>query len=319
MDKYLVHDFQERLLEHIENNLNKSNCTLIFDQLLKIEKENVCLDLVESFIKLNASAAFHSDSFLQIDQQSLIRLLNFDYLNVSEFDILIACLRWAHAKLKEANKKATLTNVQKELNGVKCLINFTDLTVDELSRVKQSDLRNILSFSEMGSLFFYLNDKTIKPNLEYQANRRATRPFAVEDKGVYLGSFRESFEKRKLSSSRKILISSLFTFISSDYEQARLTITIEGEKSPIKMNIQKEACESSWVFHFRPYFEVDPQKKYLLKVVSGFKSSMLASKGVFEYNQTGTDYQVKIYLSALNDYYDNSYHFFRKILFYDCS
>lgn len=78
-----------------------------------------------------------------------------------------------HAKLKKSNKEPTWQNVQEEFEEIKSFIKFTDLTIEELSEVsKQAELRNILSFSEMGSLFFYLNDKTTKPTIEYRGDRR---------------------------------------------------------------------------------------------------------------------------------------------------
>lgn len=271
---------------------------------------------------MNASAAFCSDSFLQIDRHSLIRLLNFDYLNMSEFDILSACSRWVQAKLKKSNKPQTRENFQKELKEIKNLINFADLTVDELSKIGQHGLKNILSFSEMGSLFFHRYDKTTKPKIEYQASRKTMHPFVVEDSGVFYRDHpRDSFGTRRFASTRKILVSALFTFIDSENEKAQLSITDEKTKEQIKLKITKDVCESKLVFHFDPYFEVETQKAYLLKFTSGPScSTMVASKNTFEYKGAGTDYNVKIYLTALNDYYcDDTCHFVRKIQFFDCS
>ena len=325
LDKYLVHGFQDKLLGHIENNLNKSNCCIIFDQLLKIEKENVCLDFIESFIKINSSAALHSDSFLQIDLHSLIRLLNFDYLNVSEFEILEACARWVHAKLKKSNKMPIWQNVRKEFEEIRSLIKFTDLTVDELGKMSEMPkLRNVLSFSEMGSLFFYLRDKTTKPTIECRTNRLTVQPFVTEDLGVYHDSTcRESFTTRELYSNRRILISSIFTFIDTAFE-ANLSITNVQTKEEIKLEAERESHESKWVFHLRPHLEVCPTQRYSIKFaiksVDSIGHMIIGSKKEFYYKRDGTDYQCRINVSSPNDcYYDYNYHFIRKIAFYDCS
>lgn len=243
---------------------------------------------------------------------------------MSEFEILEACSRWVHAKLEKSNKKPSWQNVRKEFEEIRSLIKFTDLNVDELGKMSEKpELRNILSFSEMGSLFFYLKNKTTKPTIEWRTNRLTMQPFVTEDLGVFHNSTcRESFTTRELHSNRRILISSIFTFIDTGHE-ANISIINMLTKEEIKLEAERECHESKWVFHLRPHLEVCPTQRYSLrfaiKSIDSLGYLIIGGKKEFYY-QRDTDYQYRIYISSPNDcYYSENYHFIRKILFYDCS
>lgn len=305
-------------MKHIESDLDESNCSIIFDQLVKIGVEDVATDLVQSFIKIGPSAALLSDSFLQMEEQSLIRLLNTDYLNVSEIDILRACSRWAQAKADRSGRE-----MREEFEGVKCLINFADLTMNELSKAcAKANLKSLLDFNEIGSLFYSLSlsDKTIKPAIEYKTSRRTIRPF-VADCGPYETRVLDSStilscKTRRLISDRRILVSSICSFISAKFEDAMLSISDEKNGEELQLVIERESHESKWIFHLHPYLMVDPEDKYLLKFTSSLpgpnNSSTVTHKRIFENEST----RFKMFITPVDAHAQHSYHFIEAIHFY---
>ena len=53
--------------------------------MIKIEKETASLNYVTTFITLNGEKVLVSEPFIEIDQDTLISLLQLKYLNASEF------------------------------------------------------------------------------------------------------------------------------------------------------------------------------------------------------------------------------------------
>ena len=93
-DKYLVFGFTKNLIESFEKVLDEENCLLMFEQLFKLKLENNFINKTKAVIEMKIGNALGYVNFKQIDEDTLICLLNFKQLNISEVEILKACKSW---------------------------------------------------------------------------------------------------------------------------------------------------------------------------------------------------------------------------------
>ena len=128
----MVEPLVNDLLERFKEELNETNCCLIYDQLIKLGKSESALNLVRTLIEINTETAFNTKYFTQISQDTLIDILQMKYLNIDEVDLLIACSKWVDAEVDRKLLEPTIENKQKAFAPLKCLINFTDLNLDKI-------------------------------------------------------------------------------------------------------------------------------------------------------------------------------------------
>ena len=102
-NKYLAFGLIKDLLE---NSLKISNVCLAYDQLAKLEIGDSLIRDFKHRITAWFSEACASDSFTQIGQDTLVCILKFDVLNISELDLLKACMRWTDNEVAKRHSEA---------------------------------------------------------------------------------------------------------------------------------------------------------------------------------------------------------------------
>ena len=119
-DKYKVVGLCEKLLALCESALSIENALIIYDQLLSMESRiptgqfgRLSL-LVLDILKMHTFLAFQSSSFTQIREETLIQLLNADFLFMKEIEIFDAAVRWVAAADGKsiADKRTTLRSIK---------------------------------------------------------------------------------------------------------------------------------------------------------------------------------------------------------------
>lgn len=183
--KYLLVDMIDDLNGYVKHSLNVSNACIVYDQMLAfkaklngpIEESRLrCITI----IKANAEEAIKADTFTAINQQTLISILNFDYLRISEFELLKACLRWTDAELKRRDLKVTAANRRTIFESIQGLIAFRVLSLEELGQV---EIESFLSTEHVASIFLNLSNPSKSSSVAYSAKRTPFQLYSVGPKG----------------------------------------------------------------------------------------------------------------------------------------
>ena len=154
------------LLENVqtENVLDVLNATVCFGET-RLEKH--CW----SILSRRTSEILMSESFLEIDEQLLINILQKNCLNVLEIDVFHAVKLWAEKECCRQVLESTTENCRAVLSDVMNLIRFPVMTAKEFAvGPAQSDL---LPLEDIKSIFIYLNSGLIMNNLKYPLSPRA--------------------------------------------------------------------------------------------------------------------------------------------------
>lgn len=217
-DKYLVEELRGELILGSMNRLNKFNVCLLYDQFLRIPFDDtgslICreatLNSLKKFIQAYSRDAFESESFTEIEEDTLVNLLGFEFLNMPESDVLNACLKWVNAQVERQGLVATAENKQKVFAPIKHFIRFTDLEDEQLG--KMNELKEALSLDEFASLFLKLTKEWDQFSIEYKTERKKGKKiYSVSDSSSSYFSPKKRFSelKVKLKSNQKVCITSI--------------------------------------------------------------------------------------------------------------
>ena len=267
-DMYLVDNLANNLLERIKNELNESNCCLIYDQLIKLQKEESTLNYVRNLIELNSEAAFKNNYFSQIDQTTLIDILKMKSLNINEIDVLIACSKWVDAEIERQMIEPIIENKRKMFVPLKCLINFTEMNADQVGKIGEI-LRVLLNNDEIASLFLHLFDKTQPLTIKNETIRTKPKLYSVSAKPVSF-YFNNVHSKRLnfqdyLAVNQSVLIASIKTLLGDSVNNLDLKIAKNEELLDLKH--EKVSIDGKWSFKFdklKDFLKLDAGNEYKL-------------------------------------------------------
>lgn len=166
----MVTGFTDSLIAYAEEQLNVNNCLILFDQLSKLELDELT-NKVKRFIVTNANRIFKSVHFTEIDEDLLIKLLNFESLIIDEREIIDACIRWVNCELVRRNCKSPTPAAKREVSRtIKKHIKFSDLSFHEFGKCTEID--SLLTNEEIGSLYMHLINKFKTLTIECQTSRK---------------------------------------------------------------------------------------------------------------------------------------------------
>ena len=322
-DKYLVEELKDELILGSMNRLNKFNVCLLLDQFLKIpldeigglvcKEKGAILNGFKKFIQAFSKDAFGSEAFNEIEKDTLIHLLSLEFLNLSETDVLNACLRWTNAEVKRQGLVATIENKQKVFSQVKHFVRFTDLEYDELSKL--SELKEVLTRDELASLFLKLTGECDQIAIECKTERQKSRKVYEVESGsssrlisVLYSEFRIS-----LRANRKVCITSIQTVLSSLDKNLELKVfkCEQGEFVPLAfLEFKKYLVNGDWCFEPGRALEIDSGVSY--KFVFSF------AKDSFYHLYTDSSFRANDNIElSLSDF--GKYHCIKRINFCEIS
>ena len=144
---------------------------MIYDQLMKLAISDSLTGDLKRKIARECSSACASDSFKQIDEDTLVSILSFNLLNIAELDLLKACMRWTDGEV--ARQNAGQANKRAVFKAVKHLIRFGDLSLSDLSSVPE--INNYLTAEETDFIFLHLYDQNLPIHIDYRCPRRPNK------------------------------------------------------------------------------------------------------------------------------------------------
>ena len=274
-DKYLVEELKEELILGSLTRLNKFEVCLLFEQFLKIsfdeigefvcKEKELILNEFKKYIQAYSEDAFGSESFTEIEEDTLIQLLRLEFLNLSESKVLNACLRWTDAEVKRQGLVATMENRQKVFSNIKPFVRLTDLDYDQLSEL--SSLKEVLTIDELASL--HLNwtggcdQIAIERRTERQKSRNVYKAHENSD-SQFPTMWVSEFSINLRSKFKKVCITSIQTNLSY-ISHLELKVFKFEQKELVPMpflEFKKYLIGSEWCFEPGRALEIDPDVSY---------------------------------------------------------
>jgi len=227
-DKYMVYDMADRLMNRFKSDYDFENALLFYDQLLRFEEKEhfeVLMNEVKFVIQSCGDQILKNDQILDINQTTLLNVLMFESLNISEFDILKAVSRWTTAECLRSCLKVNPTNKRNIFKPFKRLIDWSLITVEQLREF--NTIEELLTFEEVASLFVYLLDQSKKFVLNTDIHRKLFKYHETLSQGAIswdVSKYTESEFAILLNVNKSIILSKIHTFIPESVKNFRFTI-----------------------------------------------------------------------------------------------
>ena len=160
--------FARACVDYLDTYASAHNaCVLLYQSRLFDEAELMqhCLDVIDS----QGKEALQSDSFTDIDYQTLELILSRDTLCVEETIVYAATIRWAEAECVRQRRDASPQQCREILGDLLYLIRFPTMTVDDF--VNGAGRSEILSQGEIHNIFLYLKLQD-KPEQRFPTSHR---------------------------------------------------------------------------------------------------------------------------------------------------
>lgn len=201
----------------MKEKLNETNCSIIYDQLTRIENDKSPIELARNQIQMSGKTAFESYYFTQISEQTVVDILNMDSLSVAEIELLKAVSNWVDAEVIRLNLFSDAEHKRKVFEPFKRLIKFSDMTAEQIG-VGFGKIENLLTIEEISSLFLHLFDKS-KPLVIKCAteHRTSTNIYSIFDGQTTNNGYRYSNLLASLIVYKKIYIKSLDTLLPGKF------------------------------------------------------------------------------------------------------
>ena len=186
-------------------------------------------------------------------------------LNISELEVLKACIRWTDSEA--ARQSSTVDQVSKRavFKSIKHLIRFGDLKLNELGSI--SELEDYLTLEEIGSIFVYLAHRRQPIRIDYRSPRQSRKGYWISlwESDRISGS--ESVRKLDVSFcvDQAVHLLSLQTFGISNCSCLMFDV-FEGDR-PLKLDakIVPTLASSSKSFTIHLDLILEPQIDYTLQ------------------------------------------------------
>ena len=166
--KYIMPHLEHACVEYLKKNVSVNNaCQMLSDCRLFEETEAIqrCWNVIDN----QTTKALQSDSFTDIDYQTLEEVLSRDTLSAKETVIFNAAKRWADAECTRQGRDANSKNCREVLGDALYLLRFSIMTLDEFANGPGQS--GLLNTREISDIFFYHTARN-KPKLRFPTARR---------------------------------------------------------------------------------------------------------------------------------------------------
>ncbi|KAG4078576.1 hypothetical protein HA402_002690 [Bradysia odoriphaga] len=327
-NKYQVYKMNDKLFSFVNDVLNSSNCCIIYDQLMKLPAESVCVpvDHVKELIRYNSASALKNEQFMNVSLETVLDILNMDTLTVDEIDVLASCADWVAAEIKRQNLEPNAANMQETFKPIKNFIRFSMITIDQLKNFKP--IMYLLSSDELNSLFAHYLDLSI---LTFGCSTARTRP-ALQSATCgksqpgnfnYNRSTFLSFDTPEFitifKASSDIFITNVYTFLSTVVQDVKLSISDNVSELELELNCEKLSTpeDNCWYFRFIDFVKIDATKEY--KFLIKFDTNMLTSNSLSRNTAMIVQQPSALQIILSGFTHTNGYHCLKKIDFYEMS
>lgn len=234
--KYLLPALTDRCTEYLECNLHPDNVCLIYEQSILYDETSLVKKCV-TFLESRTEDVLNAATFTETSIQTLIRLLKFNCLTVTELDLFKACLSWATTECHRQEIEASPLNKRKVLGDALFCIHFPAMPLKDFSNVVART--GVLTAEEKCSIFEHLTcDDHSTPaaaELKFPSSQRerpqpsVLRRFTIYGKSnVYSGDC----SIMKLQCDKPVLIKGFGINGSISYDPlAEVQVTIKQDRS----------------------------------------------------------------------------------------
>ena len=171
--KYLVPSLIRRCGQFLEERVDSNNVFQTLTQARKFREEELekrCWFIID----LNTAAALGSQGFLDLDEAALARLLERDTLQVTEYQLFQAVLRWARQKCTNQNLDISGSNLRSVLGSALSNIRFP--TMSQTFFAEHVVSQDLLTDREALNIFLYHSAANNKPEIRFPRKPRKGRP-----------------------------------------------------------------------------------------------------------------------------------------------
>ena len=161
--KYMVPHFERACVEYLEANVDASNACLLLSQSQLYEEpelEHLCLDVIDS----QAQEVLQSDSFVDIDYQTLQQILSRDTLFTDETVVFAAARRWAEAECTRQGRDTSPQQCRGVLGDALYLVRLPTMTPGDFTNGPGQS--GLLSQQEVIDILFHFTADN-KPELRF--------------------------------------------------------------------------------------------------------------------------------------------------------
>ena len=166
--KYIMPHLEHACVEYLKTNVSADNaCKLL--SYCRLFEETEAIQRFWDVIDNQTVQVLQSDSFTDIDYETLEEILSRDTLNAEEIVIFNAANRWAEAECTRQGRDANSQNCREVLGGALYLLRFSTMTLDEFANGPGQS--GLLNTQETNDIFFYHTARN-KPKLRFPTARR---------------------------------------------------------------------------------------------------------------------------------------------------
>ena len=171
--KYEIPALEMACVDFLKANLSPDNAFMLLTQARLFDEAtlaHLCLETIDK----HAMDSLYSESFFDIDLDTLKLVLSRDSLRVREVSLFLAALRWAEYECNRRSLELNCENKRKVLSDALYLIRFPLMTIEEFAHnVAQC---GVLTDKELVNLF-----------LHFTVNSMPPVPFSVEPRCCITG------------------------------------------------------------------------------------------------------------------------------------
>ena len=132
--KYIVPSLADKCIEFLDSIFSAENIFTILHQTIQLDEKKLEEKCWE-FVELNTSEVVASVEFTDINQATLTDVLKRESLNVKEYDLYNAVLKWSEAECSRKGIEANAKNKRTAIGNAIYQIRFASMTLQEFGQI----------------------------------------------------------------------------------------------------------------------------------------------------------------------------------------
>lgn len=293
--KYAVDTLEKECVNFLKNNLRSDNAFMLLEQALLFDEPKLA-DLCLNIIDRNSNDSFSSESFLDINLNTLILILKRDSLGINEFKLYNFVIKWAQNQCAKQNlHPLNKENHKKVLGDAVNLIRFPLMSKEEFAKAMSCEETRIIDEKSIVDIFISLtlvNEPSVASrNLGYSCTPRScvggkeqiiNRFCQVESRWGYSGTS----DRVRFSVNRKIFVLGFGLYGSiygkCEYQAVIQLIHYDSYKTCAQntTNFSCDGSNSTFSVYFKEPVEILADTDYIASATLKGPDSFYGTKGL---------------------------------------
>lgn len=157
IDKYDVTDCLAAVELFLRHTWTVENVCFLYELATSFQLSEEMTKELQAMIANESKAALGSSSFASIGEVTLAKILQFDELNCTEWDVFNAAVAWATRALVDKGLMATVDNIKGQLKSVMKYIRFPAMSASEFAQILDK-YPKILEWNVFSDIFCHIID-----------------------------------------------------------------------------------------------------------------------------------------------------------------